>query len=186
MRVAPSFFALTMIASLAATACGGSTRAPAVPPETPTPEATVQTDPAPAPSKPAANEDEGWVGEKTAKGGDNEPTGASAEPTTADGKGPETRTMDVIRKLVMDNRKAARKCYEDARKEQKDLKGDVVIHFVLDPEGKVKKAELNQERSTLKAPPVVDCVIAVIKSIPFPRSSRAMETTTNYPFNFTP
>lgn len=94
--------------------------------------------------------------------------------------------MDVIRKLVMDNRKAARKCYEDARRDLKDLKGDVVIHFVLDPEGKVKSAELNQERSTLKAPQVVDCVIGVIRGIQFPKSSRAMETSTNYPFNFTP
>lgn len=94
--------------------------------------------------------------------------------------------MDVIRKLVMDNRKAARKCYEDARKDLKDLQGNVVIHFVLDPDGKVKSADLNQERSTLKSPAVVDCVIGVIKGIQFPRSSRAMETTANYPFNFTP
>ena len=94
--------------------------------------------------------------------------------------------MEVIRKLVMDNRKAARKCYEDARKDLKDLKGDVVVHFVLDPEGKVKVAELNQERSTLKSPAVVNCVIDVIKGISFPKSSRAMETSTNYPFNFTP
>jgi hypothetical protein len=86
----------------------------------------------------------------------------------------------------MDNRKAARKCYEDARKNDRDLKGDVVIHFVLNPQGKVKLAELNQERSTLKAPSVVDCVIGVIKSIQFPKSSRGMETSTNYPFNFTP
>jgi outer membrane biosynthesis protein TonB len=185
MRFAPSFSALTLIAALVATACGGSTPAPATPPETPTPEATVQADAPPAPSKPAS-EDEGWVGEKTAKSDDNEPSAASAEPAPEGGKASETRTMDVIRKLVMDNRKAARKCYDDARKDNKDLKGDVVIHFVLDPEGKVKKAELNQERSTLKASVVVDCVIGVIKSIPFPRSSRAMETTTNYPFNFTP
>ena len=109
-----------------------------------------------------------------------------ADSAPADGKAPETRSMDVIRKLVMDNRKAARTCYEDARKDLKDLKGDVVIHFVLDPEGKVKLAELNQERSTLKAPPVVDCVVRVIKGIQFPKSSRAMETSTNYPFNFTP
>ena len=177
---------MTMIAALAATACGGSTPAPAAPAETPTPEATAQADAAPAPSKPGPNDDEGWVGEKTAKSGEAEPTAASAEPAPADGKAPETRTMDVIRKLVMDNRKAARKCYDDARQDQKDLKGDVVIHFVLDPEGKVKKAELNQERSTLKAPVVVDCVIGVIKAIPFPKSSRAMETSTNYPFNFTP
>ncbi len=136
------------------------------------------------PSKPAAGEDEGWAGEKTAKADDSNAT--AAEPAAADGKAPETRTMDVIRKLVMDHRKAARQCYDDARKTDKDLKGDVVIHFVLDPDGKVKSADLNQERSTLKAPKVADCVTGVIKSIPFPKSSRAMETTTNYPFNFTP
>jgi hypothetical protein len=177
-----------MLAAFSTTGCGGSTPAPVAAADTPS------TDMAPpeaaAPSKPAAGEDEGWVGEKTEKSdGASKDAGASgaSEPSPANGKAvAETRTMDVIRKLVMDNRKAARKCYDDARKDQKDLKGDVVIHFVLDPEGKVKLAELNQERSTLKAPPVVDCVLGVIRSIQFPKSSRAMETSTNYPFNFTP
>ena len=177
-----------MVAALGASACGGSTPPPEAPSDTSAPETTAAPAPTEA-SKPATADDEGWVGEKsgdkTAKSADGAPA-AAAEPAPADGKAPETRTMDVIRKLVMDNRKAARKCYDDARKDLKDLKGDVVIHFVLDPEGKVKLAELNQERSTLKAPPVVDCVISVIKGISFPKSSRAMETSTNYPFNFTP
>ena len=176
-----------MLAALAA-ACAGATPAPAAAsdskPATPEPAA-----PAAAP-KAAAAEDEGWVGEKAAKsdGSAKEaPAAHDAEPSPVDGKAVvETRTMDVIRKIVMDNRKAARKCYDDARKDLKDLKGDVVVHFVLDPEGKVKLAELNQERSTLKAPPVTDCVIGVIKGIKFPPSSRGMETSTNYPFNFTP
>ena len=192
MRVALSFSSLMMVAALGASACGGNTPPPEAPSDAPAPDATAAAAPAEA-SKPTATDDEGWVGEKTSdktgeksKGTDSAPATAAAEPAPADGKAPETRTMDVIRKLVMDNRKAARKCYEDARKDLKDLKGDVVIHFVLDPEGKVKLAELNQERSTLKAPPVVDCVIGVIKGISFPKSSRAMETSTNYPFNFTP
>jgi len=176
-----------MLAAFSATACGGSTPAPVAASDAPSaPEAAPAE--AAAPSKPAAGEDEGWVGEKTEKSDDSAAKTANAvEPSPANGKAVvETRTMDVIRKLVMDNRKAARKCYDDARKDQKDLKGDVVIHFVLDPEGKVKLAELNQERSTLKAPPVVDCVLGVIRGIQFPKSSRAMETSTNYPFNFTP
>jgi hypothetical protein len=186
MRVAHSFCSLLMLAAFSATACGGSTPAPV------TADAPSASDSAPAEaaasSKPAATEDEGWVGEKTEKSDDNAAKpGTEVEPSPANGKAvAETRTMDVIRKLVMDNRKAARKCYDDARKDQKDLKGDVVIHFVLDPEGKVKLAELNQERSTLKAPVVVDCVLGVIRGIQFPKSSRAMETSTNYPFNFTP
>ena len=178
-----------MLAALGslALACGGSTPPPADASEA-APAAPASSEPDAPAAKPAANEDEGWVGEKS-KGDDSAPREAApvaAEPAEAAGKGPETRTMDVIRKLVMDNRKAARKCYDDARKDQKDLKGDVVIHFVLDPEGKVKLAELNQERSTLKAPVVTECVLGVIRGIKFPKSSRAMETSTNYPFNFTP
>jgi len=188
MRVAHSFSTLMMLASVLATACGGSTPAPVAASESPPAAAEPAASEAAASGKPAGGDDEGWVGEKTTKSDDGAAKEAAAvEPSPANGKAvAETRTMDVIRKLVMDNRKAARKCYDDARKDLKDLKGDVVIHFVLDPEGKVKLAELNQERSTLKAPPVVDCVLGVIRGIQFPKSSRAMETSTNYPFNFTP
>jgi len=52
--------------------------------------------------------------------------------------------------------------------------------------GKVKKIELNQQTSTLKAPAVVECAIKVIKGLDFPPSSRGMETTVNYPYNFNP
>jgi len=180
-----------VLVALGAAACSGSPPPPAATPDpappTAAPPAASATDA--APSKPPAD-DEGWAGENTAKNGDAKPAASGDAPTSAapsaDSKVPETRTMEVIRKLVMDNRKAARKCYDDARKDLKDLKGDVTIHFVLDPEGNVKSAELNQERSTLKSPAVVDCVIGVIKGIKFPKSSRAMETSTNYPFNFTP
>ncbi len=192
MRVARLFRSSILVAALSASACGGSP-----PPAAASPEATESSDAAAsrAPAVPAAaskpaSEEEGWAGETTAKSAaSDEPASdkpVSDEPAGAGGKGPETRTMEVIRKLVMDNRKAARKCYEDARKDLKDLQGNLVIHFVLDPDGKVKAADLNQERSTLKSPAVVSCVIGVIKSIQFPKSSRAMETSANYPFNFTP
>jgi hypothetical protein len=188
MRVASHFRSSILVVALSASACGGSPPPAAASPEpAATSDATASAAP-PATSKPASADEDGWAGESSAKSGP--PVAAADKPTDAEpaapGKGPETRTMDVIRKLVMDNRKAARKCYEDARKDLKDLQGNVVIHFVLDPEGKVKSAELNQERSTLKSPAVVDCVIGVIKGISFPKSSRAMETSANYPFNFTP
>ncbi|HEX3774327.1 MAG TPA: hypothetical protein VHV51_07670, partial [Polyangiaceae bacterium] len=147
MRVARSFYVLPILCALGLVACGGSP-----PPAANAPEpASAESAPAPAASAdPAATkppEEDGWAGENAAKNRDTKPApGASdtAAPAPADGKAAETRTMDVIRQAVMDNRKAARKCYEDARKELKDLKGDVTIHFVLDPEGNVKSAELNQ------------------------------------------
>jgi outer membrane biosynthesis protein TonB len=189
MRGTRSPWSLLVLAALSSFACGGS---PPPPPNSPeaTPAASAEpeaTAPAAAPAKP--RDEDGWAGENVAKNGGGTPDATSASAAAApsgDPKAPETRTMEVIRKLVVDNRKAARKCYEDARKDSKDLKGDVVIHFVLDPEGNVKTAELNQERSTLKSPAVVDCVMGVIKGIKFPKSSRGMETSTNYPFNFTP
>ena len=140
---------------------------PADPPaDAATPDATAAT---------AADEDGAWAGEAEAK--------SEKVPPGAEGK-TETRTMEVIAQIVKDNRKPVRECFDKAKKELPDLKGDMTIHFVVDPDGKVKKAELNQERSTIKSPAVVDCSIKVITGIKFPPSSRGMDTTVNYPFNF--
>jgi hypothetical protein len=145
--------------------------APAEPPPSDTP-----------PSEPAAAAaDESWEGEQEATG-----TAAASEspkPDAAAGA-PETRTTEVIAKVIKDNRKVFRDCYEQGTKDLPDVEGTLTLHFVLDAAGKVKKAELNQERSTVKAPPVVDCAIAALKALSFPPSSRGMESTVNYPFDF--
>ena len=92
----------------------------------------------------------------------------------------------MLAKILKDNRKPVRECYEKALKDLPTLKGDMVIHLELDPEGKIKKIELNNERSTLKSPAVADCSIKFIKTISFPPSSRGMDTTMNYPYNLNP
>ena len=166
---------------LGVTACGSAPSEPAKAPSEaeapakPADSGATAAEPAPA-DKPAAEAapDEGaWAGESEAK---------SAKAGGAAGK-TETRTMDVIAQVVKENRKPVRECFDKAKKDLPDLKGDMVIHFVVDPEGKVKKADLNQERSTLKSPAVVDCAIKVVFGIKFPPSSRGMDTTVNYPFN---
>jgi hypothetical protein len=165
--------------SLLLWACGGETSsappqtAADVPPADP-PEGAAPSTAAAGADKPADSEEGAWAGESEAK--------AEKVPPGAEGK-TETRTMDVIAQTVKENRKPVRECFDKAKKELPDLKGDMVIHFVVDPDGKVKKAELNQERSTLKSPAVVDCSIKVILGIKFPPSSRGMDTTVNYPFN---
>lgn len=129
-----------------------------------------------ATDKPASegSDEAAWAGETEAK-----------HTKAAEGSGKtETRTMDVIGQIVKDNRKPVRECFDKAKKDLPDLKGDMVVHFVVDPDGKVKKADLNQERSTIKSPAVVDCSIKIILGIKFPPSSRGMDTTVNYPFNF--
>ncbi|HYQ14695.1 MAG TPA: AgmX/PglI C-terminal domain-containing protein, partial [Polyangiaceae bacterium] len=164
------------------TACGSAPSEPAKDATDAAPAASTPADsaapaadskPAEKPAAEAAGDDAAWTGESEAK--------AAAAPA-AGGK-TETRTMDVIAQVVKENRKPVRECFDKAKKDLPDLKGDMVIHFIVDPEGKVKKADLNQERSTLKSPAVVDCAIKVIFGIKFPASSRGMDTTVNYPFN---
>lgn len=152
-----------------------------------TAEVPPASEPAPDPAtdeKPAAAQaEENWEGESDAK--QPEPAEAASSPKP-DAKGEETRTIDVIAKILKDNRKPVRDCYEKALKDIPTLKGDMVIHFQLNPEGKIKKIELNVEKSTLKSPAVADCAIAEIKKITFPPSSRGMDTTVNYPYNLNP
>jgi TonB family protein len=172
--------------SFFAVACGGDAGAgPAKAPDAdaaPATDAPADSPPADSADKPAADapaakpvdDGAGWSGEAEAKGA-----------KAPDGSGKtETRTMEVVAQVVQENRKPVRECFDKAKKDLPDLKGTMVINFVLDPDGKVKKAEFNQERSDLKSPAVVDCAIKVIQGIKFPPSSRGMDTTVNYPFKF--
>ena len=166
-------------------ACGPEAPAESPAAEAPAPSAAEAT-PAAATAEPAAGAgaEENWEGEAEAKTAGDGPKGSdSAGNPTTDGK-VETRTMIEIQRLVQENRKPVRDCFDKAKKDLPELHGDMVIHFVLDAEGKVKKAELNQERSTMKSPPVVECAINTLKGIKFPPSSRGMDTTVNYPYNF--
>lgn len=120
--------------------------------------------------------------------GADDSTGGGMGKTPEPGKGDikETRTTQVIAQVIKDNRKPFRGCYDKAQKQLPHLKGNMTLHFVLDPAGKVKTAELNIERSDIKAPMAVDCAIKELKKLKFPASSRGMQSEVNYPFNFKP
>jgi hypothetical protein len=107
---------------------------------------------------------------------------AAAEPAP-DSNG-ETRTSEVIAQVIRDNRQPFRDCYEKGKKKIPELEGTLTLYFVLNPKGEVKTAELNRERSDIVEPVVVDCALGVLKGMKFPRSSRGMESTVNYPFDF--
>jgi hypothetical protein len=172
-----------VLLGLSLAACGGSTGEAKSAGDVPEGEPVASAPAEPASTSAAASGD-GWEGESEAKSG--VPAKDEPAPAPANAQGEETRTLEVIQKIVKDHRKPVRECYEKARKDLPTLQGDMIIHFVLDPDGKVKTIELNEQRSTLKAPPVVDCAIKVIKGLSFPPSSRGMETNVNYPYNFMP
>jgi TonB family protein len=125
-------------------------------------------------------------GEEGASEGGGEEGGEEAGPAEGEGGGEDSRTTQSIQKVILDNRKPIRACYDQHKKDLPTLKGTMTIHFVLDPEGNVKKAELNLERSDIKAPGLVDCALAHLKKLKFPPSSKGMDTTVNYPFDFKP
>lgn len=181
--------AVIACAALGLGACGGSKPSAAAPAGE-----SAEASASDAPAEPQQPE-ESWGGDDAAvaKEGDagapaggapkSEPGGAAPAPTSG---APETRTTEAIAEVVNQNRAKVRACYEAVQKKLPDLKGDLVVKFTLDAEGKVKSAEQNLEQSTLKNPDIGKCAVDEIKTWKFPPSSRGMDTTVNYPFNFRP
>jgi hypothetical protein len=163
-----------------AAACGGGAAA--------APPAVATTNPATPTATDGSGSEPSAPASSSAVSLTDAPPGSTTEPSEAPadlGAG-DTRTTDSIAALVKAHRKEARDCYEKALKQIPGLKGDIVIHFTLKPNGEVKQAELNEPRSTIREASVTTCVIGVVRTIAFPKSSKGLETTVNYPFNFNP
>lgn len=113
--------------------------------------------------------------------------GASAPPQAPEPTAPsDTRGKEEIQRVIADNRAKVRACYDAALKTNPGIKGDLVIGFVIDPEGNVKTAEINWSESELHVPELDTCAVDAVKTFKFPPSSRGLESKVNYPFNFNP
>ena len=116
---------------------------------------------------------------------------ATASPSTggaapaADPNG-ETRTTEVIANFVKERREKVRPCYDTVQREQRQLKGDLMIRFVLDPSGKVTKIQYDRAASTIDSDKIAECVMTEMKTWQFPASSKRMASEVGYPFNFNP
>jgi hypothetical protein len=139
--------------------------------------ATASTEPPPPANEPSTAEDDTWT-EEPAAGGETTPPPAAEQA--------ETRTMDVIRQFVMERREKVRPCYDKVQASRPNLKGDVMMRFILSPSGMVQKIEYSESESTIFSKEIGDCIAAEMKTWQFPASSRGMETKVGYPFNFNP
>lgn len=187
-RYAPLLVTLLTAPALGVACSTGS----APPPET-APEAAPEPE-----AGPAKEEMHGAMDEPTDEPADEpatDPAIAEYEAQTAEGAAStggsalsdgETRTMKVIQQTVLDNRARFRTCYDAVQDKEPEVQGDMAIHFVLDSSGRVREAALNEQRSTLKHPEIAKCIIAELRKIQFPASSKGLETKVNYPFNFNP
>ena len=79
-----------------------------------------------------------------------------------------------------------RACYEAALKTNPGIAGDLVVSFIINPDGSVKNAEVNWSESELHVPELDSCTLEVVQAMKFPPSSRGLESKVNYPFNFNP
>ena len=109
---------------------------------------------------------------------------ASAVPAAAPSG--DARTLESIRAVVSENRQKVRDCYDAALKNNPDIVGDLVVSFVIDPQGKVKSAEVNWNESDIHVPELDTCAVAAIKTLMFLPSSKGLESSVNYPFNLNP
>jgi hypothetical protein len=95
----------------------------------------------------------------------------------------DSRTTASVANIFKENRKAFKKCYEDVRKEQPELKGNVLLKVVLDGEGKVKKAFVDDE-SSIHNNKITDCMIKLAKGLTYPKSSKGLDKDFEYDFGF--
>jgi TonB family protein len=137
------------------------------------PEAASAPVPAPAEAPPAAP-----------------PSSASTSSPSAPSEpreGPkDARGKTEIQAVVAANRDKVRACYDAALKNNPGIAGDLVVAFVINPDGSVKSAEVNWSESELHVPELDSCAIDVLRTLKFPPSSRGLESKVNYPFNFNP
>jgi TonB family protein len=98
----------------------------------------------------------------------------------------DTRSKDEIQRVIAGNRDKVRACYEAALKNNPGIHGDLVVAFVINPDGSVKHAEVNWSESELHVPELDSCAIDALQALKFAPSSRGLESKVNYPFNFNP
>jgi TonB family protein len=106
-------------------------------------------------------------------------------PASSASAGPD-RTMDDIRAVVSAHRDVFRACYDESQKAHPGVKGALVLHFMVNPDGSVKSAEIDPKRSDIHAPDLDACAVKAVKKLKFPPSRKGMESTVNYPFDFHP
>lgn len=92
---------------------------------------------------------------------------------------------DVIQKVVRDNHGAFRKCYEGGLQRDATLEGLVLVRFVIDPEGRVSDATLD-DRTTMPDGAVNTCMLQHYQTLVFPKPTGGGSVVVAYPIRFLP
>jgi TonB family protein len=112
---------------------------------------------------------------------DKEVTLPASQPTKGAGDATVKGSLDkeVIRKVLQEHIAEVRTCYDHELTKQPKLAGRVMIQFTIGTSGQVEKSAL--ESSTLKSPPVEECIVGAAKKWVFPKPKGGVVVVT-YPF----
>jgi TonB family protein len=94
---------------------------------------------------------------------------AARPPATTSASATKAGQLDpaVIQAVLRQESKRFRRCYEQGRARKSDLVGKVVTRFVIDVDGHVASA--SDAESTIADDKVVECVVARVRKLQFPR-----------------
>jgi hypothetical protein len=166
--------------------CGGSSAPAEQPGGEPAAEAAKAEE---APSQGTPPEEQPASAEPTGEAEPAPGAAATAAPAAgsaaaAPGSSGDTRTPEVVQAFVKERRGPVRACVTAERKKRPGLGGDLVLDFVLTPEGGVTKLAVNAAGTTLDSPEAIACILPIVQAWRFPASSKGLETKVSYPFSF--
>jgi TonB family protein len=95
----------------------------------------------------------------------------------------DSRSQKDIVKTIRRRLGGIKHCYEKRLKRDPELKGKIVIRFVIHPGGKVIEVEIAE--NTTGDSELARCIAATVKAIRFP-SAEGGETSVTYPFILAP
>ena len=109
---------------------------------------------------------------------------ASDKPTEQPDVSKLTFGPDAIKQVVMAYQPKIQGCYEDHIADKKKApEGKLKTAFVITPDGLVKNAKVDKKGTTIKAPGLNDCVVAVLSTMSFPKPPDAKDHPIEFPFN---
>jgi len=195
-----TLFALAVC--LGTVACAGSTTAtdPQAPSES-TAAGSTSTDPSESTATSTATPAAEATETASSDGSQNANTAPNTAPGTvglpassasawntgqSDGQpGKADRGIADYQRIIGENREKFRSCYDASPAKQKGNKGRVTLMWVLDPAGAVKDgASIEQASSDFYCETLETCLVTTLKTLTFPPSTRGMNSSVRYPFDF--
>ena len=97
---------------------------------------------------------------------------------TADVRG--SLSKEVIKRVIQRHLNEVRFCYEQQLNQRPDLRGRIIINFIISPTGAVQGSAVQE--SDMGSPPVENCIAGAVRRWAFPAPEGGGIVIVNYPF----